>query len=343
MRYARKYIQFRDLVFEGVDADNATTSFKDYSTEYTFRHGEYSPDKGSLLTAGQVSMTLNFDLRRLACDERKYFHSFVIENLSRQGRLWAVQDETLLWTWAKVTSFTETGTDIDLEFDVNFRLPEGVWHKASQYRTFLVPYDKCLILDKYREDECNCCGAETRRDDCCCCDPTEDMALVHHKGDVKDLTKCEKEYQAVYDCVSAERYFGGFDTTQHFGKRFCASVGKCGEMSNIITGRLWSDTEIDTDAVIRLHGKMTNPEITINGNTNIIKGEYDGVLTINPDGTILYGDEYCDEELDIGLWYIPSGNTYGWTIHPGENRIVINMNNCESVNCAYIEVDALTV
>ena len=348
MKRYRHYLQYNELVFDEYDMiseSDHTVSFKESAMEYSFKHGDYSPTKGRMLLAsGSVSMTLQLRMKKLPCDVRPYYRRFVIGQLTKPGRLWAIQDGTLVWAWAKIQNYSETTIGTFIEVDVSFALPEGVWHKSSHLRTFLVPYDKCSFMDclNFKDiDECACCDCEELKPDCCCEDITKDMALCYHIKDLDKFYDCDNKWRIVYDCDRAEALFGDYRLDPHFGQKICDCCS-----SGIIAGILYSDTDIPTDGVrITLHGHLKNPMIEINGNKNIIIGEYDGYLFINPDGTAyVSADPTCESEpLDVSAWQIPEGNDFRWTVNQGDNSVVITTGACNGVACAYIEVDSLTI
>ena len=354
MIYKRHYVQFNDLVFDGLDMieeEDTSVSFKVNDHEYTFKHGSYIPFKKDymLAQAGEVAFTLYLKMKKLPCHVREFYPSFAVTQLSKPGKLWAVQNNTLIWAYAYMSEYVmvSDAKKNELKIDVTFGLPEGVWHKADQMRVFLHPYDKCEFMDCYHYKKIHpchteCCHCATPVEDCNCCEcwsVTEDMALCY-QDDLSDFySKCDVPWHIVYDCQSAERFFGGYNDKDYFGQKFCSD---CGAMY----GLLYSDTEIPTEGVkITIHGAVNDPEITINGNTNIIKGSYDGELTIYPDGSVYYSPECsdCQNLVDVSNWVIPNGMDYGWEVHAGNNSIKIEPNDTCNLVCAYIEVDALTI
>ena len=355
MIYKRHYVQFNDLVFDGLDMieeEDTSVSTKVVDHEYTFKHGSYVPfKKGSMLfNAGEVSFTIYLKMKKLPCHVREFYPSFAVTQLSQPGKLWAVQNNTLIWAYAylsEIIHVSDAKKD-ELKIDVTLGLPEGVWHKADQQRTFLAPYDKCDFMDCYNykkihpcQTECCHCAEVTGACECCdCWGLSKEMALCYQE-DLQDFyDKCDVPWHIVYDCQAGEKYFGGYEGTDFLGQRFCDDCGA-------IFGRLYSNTEIPTDGVkITLHGSVKNPEITINDNTNIIKGEYNGELTVYPDGSVYYLEECCKSYpslVDVSNWVIPEGMEYGWEVHAGYNRVKIQANNSCNLVCAYIEVDALTI
>ena len=353
MRYERVYIQYNDLVFDQYDMiedDSQTVSFKQFSSDYGFTHGSYSPHKrrGGLAKASSVSMTLKFTMKKLPCEQRPFYLRHIKNQLNIQGKLWAVENNTMIWAYAEMESYSmqTTGRKEYVEIDVDFFLPEGIWHKADKQRTFLTPFDVCDFMDCYDYHDinpCECCHCDDDGSTVCnCCDCIEkDMALCYHTDELQDFYgRCGSGYRVIYDCEAADRFFGDF-YGGYFGQQICSDCG-----DGIISGLLYSDTDIPTDNVrITLHGKFVNPRIDINGNVNVINGTFDEIVTINPDGSVYAGTEECSCETlqPVSSWEIPDGNTYGWTVNPGNNRVVIDVGDCCGTVCAYIEVDALTI
>lgn len=367
MYYDKRYLQFNNLVFDGYDmissTDEQVTYKEPQAQSYSFTHGSYMPYKNDTLyvNSGAVSMTLTFWMKKIPCDDRPFYLQFIDQELSRPGKLWALKNGEVLWAYASVRSKHQitTGEPFKAEYDIEFTLPEGVWHKADKQKTFVLPYNVCVMMEckgfeKY--DPCvsasgggDCCDAcqdkkwyEDMRERCfCCCvdEITADMALCYHTKELQKWYGCETPFQLVYDCLHAEK----FSTEDYLGQRFCVK-DICDD--SVITGRMYSDTDIPTtDVTVIITGSMKNPWVTINGNTNVIKGNYDGTLIIEPSGDVYYKESECCEPtlLDPSVWSIPCGNDYGWTIYPQMNSIVINLNNCcQGVACVYVQADSIT-
>lgn len=357
MKYTRRYLQFNDLVFDGYDMiqdSDGGVDFKVNSTEKSFGHGSYLPLKRNYLFAKEqsVSLTLKLRMKKLPCDARPFYVDFAIGELTKPGKLWKVQNGQIMWANAVVQNFTpqDDARDNQFEIDIDFLIPEGVWHKADKQKTFLAPYDVCSFMDckNYRVVQ-PCCGdscvmcdekeIQQRRDDscdCCCEVLSKDMALCYNLGKIPEFySRCASGYQLTYDCDLAQEFFGD----EYLGYRFC--IDDCCE--GIIAGNFYSDTDIPTDNIsVILTGKMHNPWVTINDNRNIIQGDYDGTLTITESGDVYYNDGCCEKLLDPSVWVIPEGE-YGWEVHQGFNSLVVNMNVCGLSACAYVQVDALSI
>lgn len=352
--FKRHYIQYNELVFDHVDMiseDDADTNYKENRSTYTDRHGDYSPHKrrSGLVEAGEVSFTLTLELKKLPCEHRKFYVDFVIKELDRPGRLWMVRSGSLYWAWAEPDSISEVheARDGSIEFDVDFVLPEGIWHRANKQKTFILPYNPCDFMECMgyhdiqpcsRSDCCACGRPSTENCSCCECDEiTKDMALCYF-DDYDAFYSCANPYRIMYNCQKAEELFP-LMADDHLGTQFC---NECG---GAIAGVLYSDTVKDTEGVtITLHGHVKDPVIEINGNANVIKGEYDGLLRVNPDGSVYYspdGCSWCIQSVDA--WVVPEYTDYGWTIHAGNNQLIIYPGECCGTVCAYIEVDSITI
>lgn len=367
MYYEKRYLQFNDLVFDGYDmisdADEPI-QYKGSSIAYSYTHGSYRAFKHDYLyiSERQVNMTITLKTRKVPCEYRAYYVRFAEQELGKPGRLWAIKNNEIIWAFAAVNNIRPVNNNKQDEvvFDVEFVIPGGVWHKAHKDRTFLLPYDPCALMDCKGFEEYNpcvtsrsgdCCeacednkAAENLRDRCgCCCedDVTPDMALCYHQDDLQKFYGCETPYQLMYSCIAASK----FSTEDALGQRLCLPDA-CG--TGIISGRIYSDTDIPTeDITITLVGDYINPWIKINDNTNIIEGEYHGKLIIHASGDVYYQAGECCEPalLDPGVWKIPANNTYGWTIYPQLNSVVIYTNTCcveSKLACAFIDHQPIT-
>lgn len=367
MIYDKRYLQFNDLVFDGYDMISSTdeqVTYKEGSPQsYSHTHGSYMPrkTKSLLVNAGSVSMTLTFWLKKIPCDDRPFYLQFVDQELGKAGRLWAIKNNEIIWAWASVRNKHPVATHepFKVEYDVEFTLPEGIWHKADKQKTFVLPYNVCVMMECkgfQRYDPCiasqggDCCEAcqENKfwkdfeeRCFCCCVDEiTADMALCYHLNELQKFYSCDVPFQLVYDCAHAEK----FKTNDYLGQKFCIK-DICED--HIIAGRFYADTDMDTDEVtVIIKGKMKNPTIDINGNMNYIEGEYDGALIITPSGDVYYqADECCEPQLlDPSVWKIPANMDYGWTVHPQVNSLIIDTHVCcgGGLTCAYIQIDNIT-
>ena len=357
----RKYLQYNDLVFDGYEMlgeyDASNTSFKVTTHDLSFGHGSYAPFKReySFAEEGNVSLTLWLKEKKLPCEKRQFYRSFVVQELMKHGRLWAIQDDTIVWAYATVTNYSEMVEHYNgkVGIDVDFLLYEGIWHKADKQKTFLLPYDICTFMECYdfqryqpcrdgdARTDCYCADCDTPDNDRFCCDCDCDklektMALCYHLSDLSGFYDYCKNYgyRFKYDCEAAERFFG------MLGQKLC--VYNCN--NGVIAGKIYSETDIPTtDINITLVGKMSNPYIEINGNGNYLAGDYDGTLVIKSNGDVYYQNCVPCDPLSPDIWQIPKGMTYGWTVKPRNNRVLINLGACCGKACAYFDIDNITV
>lgn len=362
MIYTKRYVQFNDMVIDGfdmIDESSVTSdlSFKDNSQPYSYGHGDYDPYKRDyqFAEAATVSMTLYLRMKKLMCEDRPFYRRFVIGELSKPGKLWAVQNGELLWAWAKVTNYGEPPTlqRDTLEINLDFKLKEGIWHKADPQKTFLKPYDICSFMDCYNFQTyqpcrntqpgecCTDCGGAVNELSCSCCECEticKDWALCYHLDELsRYYGNCDAPFQILYDCDKAQEFFGD----EFVGQKIC-NTDPCSE---VIAGRFYADTDIPTGNVdLIINGDLLDPAITINGNTNIIEGEYRGQLIVKANGDIYSkADECCPPALvPPQNWTVPAGSEYGWTVYPGGNGIIINSNICCGTSCVYIQVNGET-
>lgn len=342
-----------DMIREG----EISTQYKANVQPYSHKHGGYVnfKTKYMLVSGTELSMTITFATNKLPCEFRPYYIDFAKKELQKPGKLWAIQNGTLIWAYAYITNFQELASKKDnLGIDVDFTLHEGIWHKANKQTTFMLKYDICTffeekcVVDYKKKDICkvdfDCCGdcienANTKLENCiCCCSFTKEDSLCYNQGELEAYQEdsCEYKYRFVIDCDKGEEFF-----EYKLGDKICTK-DSC---SNIIAGKFYSETDMETSGIsLKITGKMSDPSITINGNTNVIKGEYDGNLKILANGDVYYGTQDCCEELlDPSVWEIPLGHDYGWKVEQGENRIVIDTGDCCTANCVYIVTDDITI
>ena len=358
MYYEKRYLQFNNLVFDGYDMISdydESVSYKGSSTAYSYGHGAYRPLKAEygFIEERSVNMTITLKTKKVPCEYREFYVRFAEQELQRHGRLWAIKNNEIIWAYAVVNNIRPVNhmkKDVVI-WDIEFVIPEGVWHKADKLKTFVLPYDVCTFMECKGYRTINPCEGGACCENClekkfwqsweercfCCCveEICPDMALCYHLNDLQEFYTCDTPYQLVYDCEKASVFNDG----KPFGHRLC-TPDAC---TNVIAGRFYSETDIPTNEIeITIVGQMKNPSININGNVNIIKGEYEN-LTIGADGSVYENTECCDAELlNPSVWEVPSGMDYGWTVYPQENGIEINMNDCCGAKCVYIDVDNIT-
>ena len=362
MIYKRKYLQFNELVLDSYDmlAESPhAVEFKGDSQEYSYGHGSYRPIKSRYMFAREqsVSLSIRLMMKKLPCEYREFYKQFAVKETTKPGKLWAIVNNEIVWAFAVPTAYSENENARRDEYyiELDLVLPEGVWHKANKQKTFLIPYDVCDFMDckgYKRYDPCendplegDCCelcqnaNSSVEREDCsCCCDNlTKEMALCYHDDLQIFYEECTPSYQFVYDCRKAHEFFGDM-----LGQKLCTK-DVC---SNVIAGRIYSDTEIPTRGYeIVIDGDTKDPQITINGNRNVIKGEFE-ILYINSNGDVFEEDAHhrARVPLDPSAWVVPDNkSTYGWEFEQGTNNIIIDRGSCCGRACVYIEVDSLTI
>ena len=363
MYYEKRYLQFNNLVFDGYDMISdydESISYKGSSTSYSYGHGSYRPLKAEYgyVEERQVNMTITIKAKKVPCEYREFYVRFAEQELQRSGRLWAIKNNEILWAYAVVKNIRPVNhmkKDVVI-WDIEFVIPSGVWHKADKQKTFVLPYDVCTFMECKGYKKLQPCEDANTTGDCCldcqiekaienasydercfcCCVDTicPDMALCYYLDDLQGFYSCDVPYQLVYDCEKAEQFAGD----EFIGQKICTK-DTC---SNIIAGRFYSETDIPTESVsITIKGVMNNPSITINGNTNIIKGEYE-LLRIDADGSVYAMTECCETLLEPSVWEIPSNMNYGWTVYPQENSIIVDLGACCGRSCVWVNHDAIT-
>lgn len=357
MFLTRKYIQFNDLVIDHYDmlvSANLSGGFKTSTMSYSFTHGSYAPLKGheQFSTEQSLSMTLQLNVKKLTCDQRQFYKRYVQQNLLRAGRLWAVEGNQLLWTHAFVSDFNESYalTENIIQMDLSFVLYEGVWHKAHSKQTFLQPYDVCRFEDMhdFREEmDCEaCCLCLPTPESCLKCLTdceflTAESSLCEMQPDVlRDFYKqCGDSYRIIHNC---EAGFSIWGDDVMFGERVCQADMN----SSVIAGQFYSDTVMESrNVTVTLMGNLTDPAITINGNTMIILGTFNGRLTINANGDMCYeSSESCNvETINLNDLMIPEGHTLGWVVRQGMNTVLVDTHDCCDMACVFIQAERLTI
>lgn len=126
------------------------------------------------------------------------------------------------------------------------------------------------------------------------------------------------------------------------GEKICKKTVNDG----IVAGKFYSNTIINSENVtVVIDGQVTDPTININGNVMQIIGEYDGLLTLTATGDIYYQEKCCTSVniLDVDNLKILDCSTFGFTVHQGENGLIVDTHDCCSMVCVYVKVDSLTI
>lgn len=426
--YTKRYVQYNDLPFDNYEMlrswDDTVISFKQESSSYTFKHGSYVAFKSEsmLVDKGNVSMTILLEMQRLPCNKRTYYRKYVLNEFSKPGKLWAVQNGELVWAWAypdNVSEATSVSVANAILLDIDLVLYEGVWHKANAFTTFLEPYDLCDELE-YKPATSQCeeynkktttCETVIRHTDCgdveevvcnsCCKDCAPKLESTDGWCGWKEETKeepcpcgchthtvvvsrtCECQgsignkptmWEDTCDCDCGKKdswksicevdlmsifySASGCSTTGYKIVEDCSYWKKQnGEdsygtkirgqaCSNWLSGKVYANTDVDTtDYEIVITGVFHNAYVSVNGNGNVIEGDYEGSLKLRGDGTVwLLADECGWQELPVSVIQIPSGMELGFTFSPGWNRFTVDTGvcDCNTTPTAYITIDNIT-
>lgn len=356
--YTSKILQFNDLVFDNgmvVKYEPGDIKFKRTTTPYSYSNGSYYADRKPLRSEFQLTVTIRLDMIKVPCEYRPYYNEFVLTQLSESGKLWRIHNNQIQWTNAYVDGISpiEPNNSNTLEYDVAFVCYEGVWHIADKLKTFLIPYDICEYMEclEYEtEDSCSRLKDEALEQlipceqrfqpqpkkmefcDCMDCDRVEkDMALCYANQDMLNTFQayCGSSYRLVYNCLKAEQFFG-----DSVGKKYYTTSADSGVIAGIIKSHTIAPTR---EYSIILRGDLTNVQITVNGNTNIIKGTYKDII-IDGNGRATTG---AGTPIPIDMWYTPDGYEYGFEFKNGKNRIMIANGSC-CYFTASINIEELT-
>ena len=349
----RRYVQFNDLVIDSADMLSSASykqNSKTESEEYSYGHGSYVNFKSpqQFLTEGDLSLTISVDYRKYRREERKFLKDFIKLNLIKPGRIWAIEDNKILWAYAYVTDFSEEYEKYKghLSVDIDLKLFEGVWHITDPRRTYLIPYSTCDFLECYDfrdiEDCQDCCVAckKPMEEDCASClchcgDLVKENSLcVLSKKIIDDFMRCGESFLLVYDCKRSEDFFG----KDSYGKR----IFKSDVCKSTIAGQFYSGTILDTtDVDIRLEGSFTDPIIEINRNKIQLLGDYNGIITIDRTGTVMYSKGECCPFEEVDLNNVNILDDFQFTVHHGMNSAIVK-NSCCQMASIYIYVDEIT-
>lgn len=348
--YPRIYLQFNDLPFEGmesVETADLSGEFKVSTEPYPFQHGSYyggSFKNGELLMGEQdLSLDLMLPFVGLTRTQVLDYHTFIQYNLTRAGKLWAVDPGGKL-IWANAIPKHPPYSDYEisdgkrLHLPMDFLLPDGVWHVADTKYVFLEPYDMCDFKDCMSVCTHDC--TQKKEEECCsicACVPKEYNYCYTCWNPYQN---CENCYRIIYDCKSAKKYFGD----QILGEQF-------NQECKYLTGHFCSNSIYQSPVTLTLAGEYKNPTVTVNDVTISVKGCFNGELMFKPKGEITYTPyEDCDEKYkrtcrvkyeDIN--YEDAQTTF--KAHYGNNVFYVSNDRdyCSDYSLAFISVDELTI
>lgn len=358
-RFPRRYVQFRDLVFDGqetVSASDYEVSYKYTTTSYKNRHGSYTTNMDdSLVESSTLTLDLAIPWKRLKTANKVIqYLDFIKVSFSKAGMLWAIDSGgELLWTIAKPINFSQeykldeqTGY---MKLHITFFLSEGIWHKANASKTFLTDYDYCAFYRSLDFDgrfldcpnQCRLsCGGNNPCDSCEGMENLlrqEELYLCDNREVLLEFyNKCNAKYKINYNC---QIYADMYEKDQYFGLQFKIE-NDCG----IVFSEFFSDTVLDSKNVeIHLVGQMTDPVVTINGTSMKIKGSYVGDLYFS-NGLWRYtpvgvNTPDCYAIIDQSLVEYEC-NEISYTVHNGTNTIQVS--GISNVTMVFLSVDAIT-
>lgn len=360
MRMEKRLLQINDLVIDSydmVDSLNFSVTTKVQTTSYNFGNGSYVPiqTNGSLdVEEQQVSLTIQVDAKKIRCSERPLYKGYILENLLKPGKIWALEGTRILWAYFILNDYSESydGGLYAISMDISVTFPEGVWHYAHPYQTFLKPYNSCdfNLCSQYREIDyckaaCGVCGNDClpKHQDkgCCDCDCEfldRDASLAcFDKKELQRLYKtCHSSYQIIEHCSAGLKIFGD---DAFYGTKICNQPP-----DRFIAGKIYSDTIKDTKNVtIRIKGQFSDPIITFNHNTIRILGEFNGILTLSPNMEATLESDCCDGiQLPPESIQKDAGSRWNWNAHPGNNALIIQLGKCEFA-CSYVWIEGETI
>lgn len=362
MDISKKYIQFNNLPFNSYNAIESADESGAYKYEpysLTYGNGSYAPLKNNTMFAESknLSITISIDTKNLRCDIDNEYHDFILHNLIQPGKIWCIVGRQIMWAHAFLVNKGEPYTSNRTYFtlDLEFFLPEGVWHRVDTHNLFIVPFDLCNFLDcedystidKCKQLTRQCCGecgkdndilTECEKCGCGCSGIDVEYSYCSMKKEAIEQfhLRCGIGYRLIYDCGLGNRING-----ENLGTKIC----KEDVCRSVIAGQFYSDTLLNTNRInLVIKGYVNSPSITINDNTWKINGEYNGSLIIDETGTIYYdkkGTCCKDNIVDNGNVTLPNGSGFEWNIHHGNNRIIIETNDCCHMSCVYIKIDSL--
>lgn len=321
---ARRFLQFGDLVFDGKrTVENYSTSIRTNLQSYLNRSGSLDMTCDTQFDTTTLSITVEFAFTRLNKLDQQDYVSYIKRNLLGLNRLWAVDTGgKLIWTWARMTSFSENQDKAQSVYSVSleFTLPTGVWYIADLSKVYVEEYDRCdeqrnkLVCQKhclectFSHDMCDVCN--TFHDDF-----TDDMLFCNNPIDV--YWECQAEYRLLYDCASTD----SCNLFASFGLMFLQNH------ATAISGTFCSNTIAKGDVQVTLFGTFHDPEVTVNGRTIRIKGDYTGIIQIDFDGTVMYypnatDNGICDAPVKVPLDNIEYCSDY-FELISGENELQV--------------------
>ena len=324
-----RYLQFNDLVLENsrITSDTNNTPFKYNGEEKEFDNGDYSQDKDTrLIQARDISISCEWDLRQINNELKKFIKQYILSRITRDGIIWAIDNDELLWAKAKVINYDVYPISYKYKCEMEVKLVEGIFHKAEPKQTFITDY--CLweymTSQDFKDiDYCNGCYVSLSSKKCIteeCCNERSICGM-----DVSVFNSCIPPYILAIDTCC----FGGYEMSTRAG-------------NNIITENVFVDTDLMTKCDVVLKGKMIDPIVEINNTKLMFNGTYDGELIYHSNGELEYFNKYNLELIKPSKIKVIKGD-YFYKIKPGYNRVVINRNTSEDYFKARLIADRITI
>lgn len=358
----KRYVQFNDLVFTGrksIDTQSESTSFRISKVERTFTHGSYVANRGneSIIDTNTISLQIALETSKWSEDEVQGHYDFIIQQLTHPGKLWAVAPGlSLVWCNAYVTSIQHASQwvvtdDGYLVFQVEFDNPDGYWYKAEESKVFLDPFDLCDFTAMKAEcipksryccnepilcfNECECC--ESTCDDMC--DMIDFCSVLANREFINDFfEECNSKWRIVYNCEKA--LIDGKEPQDLYRHAVCQVC-----ITDQFSGQFFSDTVLTSKKwSIALMGHFKDPIISINYKDIQIKGEYDGIITLDYTGQARFAKSW--ECISYGYETIPLDNidlcAGMFEIKKGQNEVNVT-NVLSDYACIYINYERITI
>ena len=357
----RRYIQYNDLSFQGtenVKNQSESLSFRLSKTARLFSDGSYvaNSSRQLLVDSNSISLQLRLRTNNWSADNITVHRDFIMRELMVGGKLWAIDTGyQLIWCNAYCTSIQSAkdwvATDDGyLVFNVEFDNPDGVWHKAKESHVYLEEWDLCdfthMKADCLRQN--SFCNNEDLicLNNCACCESScKDVAgLLNYCEAQADAVfcrdffeECDSKYRIIYNCRL------GLDTCN---LRDTYPIHKCAYCVNdVMVGEFFSDTVKDSGMwSVAIEGIFKNPVIEINGVTIKLKGEYNGVVTVDYKGNVRTAKSWECLTYNYKEVSLDDVNFCGAkaTVHYGMNHFSVAGATSESV-CLFLDVERLTV
>ena len=357
----KRYIQYNDLVFPGrksIDNQSESISLRENKVSRTFTNGSYVANKGNKLLVSDNTISLQIALKTSTWSEEHVqgHYDFIMEQLTTPGKLWAIQTGLqLVWCNAYCKSIQPTqewslSDEGYLVFKVEFDNPDGVWYKADENRVYLEDYDNCDFLDMKAEcigktkccseplicnTHCECCESKTTQ----MCDMIDYCTIQSDMSFINDFfEECSAKYRIVYNCEMCKQ--SGKSLKDLYLHTICD-----GCVNDTMTGEFLSSTVLPSHKWnFAIMGQFKDPIIRVNDVDTVIKGKYNGVLSIDYTGKIKYAKswecmEYDYKEISLDTLKLCASSP---EIVKGLNKVAVSGSIGDFV-CLYINYEKVTI